>query len=386
MKLISTLSKGACLLLFLCFSFSANAQLAVNTDGADPDASAMLDVKSTDKGLLIPRMTELEKEGIPSPALGLMVFQTDGLSGFYYHNGSQWVLLGDEITQVGVANIFFEDVVVDGSLCIGTDCNSTESFGFATIKLKENNTRIEFRDTSTDPGDPDNDWMLEANESPNGGLNAFFLTDLTNNQRPFLVSANAGNNAFYVDADGDAGIGLNNPMHKLHVNGNIHADGDITATGTINCASDARLKHNIQPLDNAMSIISELQPKRYHFKSETYPKLNLPTTAQIGLIAQEVQEVVPELVDQKTVTTDEQGTTMEINSVNYIGLVPVLVKGMQEQQAILDEQQATLEPLKAELNELRALKQQLNTLLSAIEATGTGASSGEEAAEVTIKK
>jgi len=364
---MTNLTKGLCLIMLVHFALPSFAQLGINTSGADPDASAMLDVVSTDKGVLLPRMSEVEKLAISDPADGLLVFQTDGASGFYYYDGTQWVLMGDDINASGFSNIFLNNLIIRGSECVGIDCVSNENFGFATIKLKENNTRIFFTDTSTDPGEPSNDWSIEANESDNGGMNAFFILDQDANTRPFLVEAGAGNNAFYIDNAGNTGIGLNNPMHKLHVNGNIHADGDITATGTINCASDARLKQNIQPLEQALSLIGKLQPKQYRFKSDAYPALNLPPEKQYGLIAQEVATVAPQLVKQQTQVVDGEGTAMDINTVNYIGLIPVLVKGAQEQQEMIEQQQSELAALQQELETLQSAKTELDALLKVIE-------------------
>lgn len=71
----------------------AQTGVAINNTGAEPDNSAMLDVSSTEKGMLIPRMTETERDAIASPAEGLMVFQTDGVTGFYYYQGS-WKFIG----------------------------------------------------------------------------------------------------------------------------------------------------------------------------------------------------------------------------------------------------------------------------------------------------
>lgn len=80
--------------LLVCFSsltwYTGLAQgVAINNDGAAPHPSAMLDIKSTTKGLLIPRMTSIQRNAIPTPALGLLVFDTDTRS-FWFHNGVKW--------------------------------------------------------------------------------------------------------------------------------------------------------------------------------------------------------------------------------------------------------------------------------------------------------
>lgn len=72
-----------------CFSQSAS----INNNAAAADSSAMLDVSSTSKGMLIPRMTAQQKNAISNPATGLLVYQTDGENGFYYFNGSNWLIL-----------------------------------------------------------------------------------------------------------------------------------------------------------------------------------------------------------------------------------------------------------------------------------------------------
>ena len=72
-----------------------------------------------------------------------------------------------------------DDVIIQGSACIGLDCVNNESFGFDTIRLKENNTRIKFDDTSTSAGFPANDWQLTANDSASGGANKFSIEDIT---------------------------------------------------------------------------------------------------------------------------------------------------------------------------------------------------------------
>ncbi len=85
-----------CVLFFLTFFTKTYAQVAINTNGALPDNSAMLDVSSNTKGILIPRMLEAERTSIVSPADGLMVYQTNNSEGFYYYNGASWLFIGFE--------------------------------------------------------------------------------------------------------------------------------------------------------------------------------------------------------------------------------------------------------------------------------------------------
>ena len=76
--------------LLIIVSLSTNAQVGIGVAATDVAPSAQLEVKSTTKGLLTPRMTEAQKLAISSPATGLLVYQTDGTSGFYYYDGSVW--------------------------------------------------------------------------------------------------------------------------------------------------------------------------------------------------------------------------------------------------------------------------------------------------------
>ena len=80
-------------LFFINIALITNAQIAINSDGSLSDASAMLDVTSTTKGILIPRMTTAERTTISSPATGLMVYDTDE-SAFWYYNGTAWTGIG----------------------------------------------------------------------------------------------------------------------------------------------------------------------------------------------------------------------------------------------------------------------------------------------------
>ena len=66
----------------------AQQGVAINTDASQPDNSAILDIKSINKGILIPRMTAAQCNAIVNPATGLMIYRTDGTPGFYYNSGT----------------------------------------------------------------------------------------------------------------------------------------------------------------------------------------------------------------------------------------------------------------------------------------------------------
>jgi len=69
-------------------SLQLYSQVGINTDASNPDGSAMLDVKSTEKGMLPPRMTKTQRDAIGSPAIGLIIYQTDNTPGYYYYSGT----------------------------------------------------------------------------------------------------------------------------------------------------------------------------------------------------------------------------------------------------------------------------------------------------------
>ncbi|MEO1435829.1 MAG: tail fiber domain-containing protein [Bacteroidota bacterium] len=86
------------LLITLCLSCTNTwAQVGINTDNSNPAPSAMLDIASTDKGLLIPRMAVAQRTAISNPATGLLVYQTDDPKGIYEYDGNRWVRLGAEL-------------------------------------------------------------------------------------------------------------------------------------------------------------------------------------------------------------------------------------------------------------------------------------------------
>jgi Chaperone of endosialidase len=111
-----------------------------------------------------------------------------------------------------------DDLIVQGSLCVGLDCVNNESFGFDTIRLKENNTRIKFDDTSTSAGFPANDWQITANDSASGGSSKFSIEDISGSKVPFTITAGAATNSVFVDSTGRLGLRTSTPVLDIHAN------------------------------------------------------------------------------------------------------------------------------------------------------------------------
>ncbi len=78
----------------ILLSLGIFAQVGINNDNTNPDPSAMLDVKSTDKGVLVPRMSTVQRSAVASPAEGLLVFDSTTYS-FWFYSNSNWVELID---------------------------------------------------------------------------------------------------------------------------------------------------------------------------------------------------------------------------------------------------------------------------------------------------
>ncbi len=130
--------KKLTLLFAIILTLSTNifAQgVGINTTGADADASAMLDVSSTTKGFLPPRMTEAEKNAISSPATGLLVYQTNGTSGLYYYKGSSWETFAVGTHFIGESYgggiVFWVDATGQHGLIAATSDQSTSMRWYA---------------------------------------------------------------------------------------------------------------------------------------------------------------------------------------------------------------------------------------------------------------
>ncbi|MEZ4808570.1 MAG: tail fiber domain-containing protein [Flavobacteriales bacterium] len=131
--------------------------------------------------------------------------------------------------------------------------------------------------------------------------------------------------------------------------------------------SDATLKTNVEEIGNAHELINALQPKTYEFIPQQHPHMQMPQGRQWGVLAQELQEVMPELVERVPVPAVYDSTGAQVAeatshlSVNYIGLIPVLIAAVKEQQAVIDQVQAENAALRDDMNDrLDQLEQALS--------------------------
>lgn len=141
-------------------------------------------------------------------------------------------------------------------------------------------------------------------------------------------------------------------------------DGDVFINGTgyypgfSPIASDRKFKKEITPINNASDIISKLKPSNYFLNTDNEYGFRFSKSKQYGFISQEVETVMPELVEDvhKPAMLDAKGNIVkkevDYKALNYIGFIALLTKGMQEQQAQISQQQQ-------QINELKSLVQAL---------------------------
>jgi hypothetical protein len=346
-----------------------------------------------------------------------------------------------ELKEHSVADqVIADDLIVQGSECVGIDCVNNENFGFTTIRMKENNTRIGFDDTSTSAGFAANDWEIEANESPSGGTNSFAINDVTGAKTPFKIIAGAPTSSFYmastgkigfrtaapildlhintsdtpairleqnnlsgftaqtwdmggneanffirdltggsrlpfrirpgaptssidINASGMVGINTESPQATLHVEGfayvrdSLFVKGPILP-GAVLVPSDAKLKRNISAMGKMSDIISSLNPKTYYYKAEEYSELGFSKNLQYGLIAQELEKVLPTFVSPTAIP----GKKESFKTVNYVGLIPILLQGLKEQIEMNKQQKTEIDELKTKLARYETLSARLERL------------------------
>ena len=201
-----------------------------------------------------------------------------------------------------------------------------------------------------------------ASGSPNnatGSRNGFNIENTSNaDSWTFYTSSTSGDLRIYYDAT--TGTGAVPILRGTFDSGN----------GVYASSSDLRLKKNISNLENQLEKVMKMRPTKYQFKAQEGEEYSL------GLIAQELQEIVPEVV---TEIANEEEAGVDYLGVAYSELVPVLIGAIQDQQAIIDAQKTELAEVKASMASMMdEMKAELTSMIKAELTSNTHTASNDE--------
>ena len=231
-----------------------------------------------------------------------------------------------------VDTTIIDDLIVYGSECVGLDCVNGENFSFDTLRLKENNLRIHFFDTSNSGSFPSTDWRITINDSFNGGENYFSIDNAT-----------ANTSLLRIMADGNVGIGTTSPSERLHVNGNV------TVEGVVNQVSDVNVKENFTAVSpqEILTRLNELNITSWNYISD-------PDSTHIGPTAQDFYAAFGVGIDDQ-----------HISSIDTGGVALVAIQALNQQ---LLTQNATIEQLTEQNERLQQQNADIMARLDALEA------------------
>lgn len=207
-------------------------------------------------------------------------------------------------------------------------------------------------------------------EDVDGGIGVSANVEGTNANRPTGISGYATDGRGF----GVVGIGQNNTATTGYIgvqgvettgtNFAVLSSGDFAYTAGIVNLSDKRLKKNIKPIENAIEIINRINPKYYDMKWEDrkFKNIGLSRKPQMGFIAQELEQILPNLVSDKIVPLNNNLYTkkelqqnpslakkasedMDVKMVNYVQMIPLLTQAIKEQQILIEKLEARIEKL-----------------------------------------
>lgn len=213
--------------LLLCLSYFTHAQqgVAINQNGSTPAPSAMLDISADSKGLLIPRMTSVQKNAIASPATGLLIYQTDGTRGLWEFNGTTWVIIASEIQKITEAGS-------TGYRFLGIDPNNFGNIGDNAIDFSFSEL------PSTTRGATGQYSIALGRNVIASGSNSVAIGNMLSASATSSIAIGT-----FVNASGQYGVALGNSTTAsgnsatAFGNGTVASNSSATAMGTTTTAS-----------------------------------------------------------------------------------------------------------------------------------------------------
>jgi hypothetical protein len=267
----------------LCVSSHLKAQTGIGT--STPHASAKLEVSSTDKGFLPPRMTSAQRVAISSPAAGLMVYQSDGTPGLYYYTGSSWIYIINSSTNVlpvanggtGVSTSTGSDnVVLSTSPTLETPTISSGNTQFPSSIVINPTTNATSKRAAI--------WM------GNWGLLQDFNGDGTQNFSMTQNYAGSYPTRFFINTDGKVGIGNSVPTEKLEVSGNVKATNFIgTASSALTAPTNITygeidVPQNLSLASGFVDLANVPLPSAEKYKITYVVRASVTTTGTLAVL------------------------------------------------------------------------------------------------------
>jgi Chaperone of endosialidase len=251
--------------------------------------------------------------------IGIGTTTPTGPLAFKNEVGNKIVLYGNAAAQYGVgiqgAALQLYTDVPGSNILFGSGSSGNFSERMRIINTGADGLqisgRIVLKNGTGSLNDPPGIWFYKADNSAQLGF--FGTRDL---QNIGFFGGPAGWGFVYDALNSRVGIGTANPSQALHVIGNIISSGTITP-------SDVRFKKDIALLTNPLQKIMQLNGVTYQYRSGDFPDMKFNNRQQVGLIAQDVEKVFPQLVFE-----DNKG----YKAVDYVKLIPLLIEAIKEQQ------------------------------------------------------
>lgn len=196
-------------------------------------------------------------------------------------------------------------------------------------------------------------FTISSTVSTNIGVACSVTGATTNNiGGRFLATGNAPGNNIAILANAQNASGNN---YAIAANGNILFNGQLSGSNNV-MTSDQMFKTNIDSISNAISLLAQLQPHTYFMDTNNVYGMNFPAEKQYGLIAQQVELILPELVGQTTKPADYDSLgnillpSVTYKTLNYNAFIAILIKGIQEQQLQLDSMSQAMNAMQSQIN------------------------------------
>jgi len=267
------------------------------------------------------------RSGAPNPAI--------------YASSTGQVGIGNTTTQAGFA-LTINPFSTGGALYINDPVGGNLGLG-----TKSGNTGEGFR------------MNISSTTNPNAAIRGH-----TSGNGYGVLAEATGPSGFGAEAYSSQSYGLwagtgDATTYAAYFSGDVFTSGDYLG-------SDEKLKQNIKDFSGAIDIINSLHPRQYQYRhDENYKLMNLPQGQHFGLVAQDVEKVLPDLIKETKfyasksdpTKSDELKNTpdIEFKALNYTELIPVIIKAVQEQQATIQNLQNENEKFKRQINDLKQL-------------------------------